>query len=153
MSERTKSKTERAVCWLLFLCYIAALVYFLFFSESYGREGNGTFRYNLVPLQEIMRFWKYRAILGNETVILNLAFNVIGFMPFGFMLPLLSEKDRRFVIVFLLTFELSLVVEVLQLFTGRGSFDVDDLMLNTLGGVVGYGCYCVFARLSRGGRR
>ncbi len=153
MSYQSKNKMGRAVCWLLFLCYIAALVYFLFFSEAHGRTGDGRFRYNLVLFQEIFRFIKYRAILETETVVLNLAGNVIGFMPFGFLLPLLSEKERRLLMIVLLTFELSLVVEVLQLFTGRGSFDVDDLMLNTLGGALGYGCYCVFARLSRSGSR
>ncbi len=153
MSSHKKNETGRAIFWLLFLLYIAALVYFLFFSERYGRTDDGNFRYNLVPLQEIVRFIKYRSIMGTETVVLNLAGNVAGFMPFGFLLPLLSAKERRLIMVLLLTFELSLVVEVIQLFTGVGSFDVDDLILNTLGGVLGYGCYCIFAALHRKGGR
>lgn len=150
MSYKKTNKAGRMVCWLLFFCYIGALAYFLFFAEEYGRTGTGTFRYNLVLFQEIKRCIKHRAILGNQVVLMNLVGNVAGFMPFGFLLPLLSVKERRWIMVFLLTFELSLVVEVLQLFTGVGSFDVDDLLLNTLGGLLGYWCYCMFARLSRG---
>lgn len=149
MSYNKTNKAGRGVCWVLFLCYIGALAYFLFFAEDYGRSDDGNFRYNLVLFQEITRCIKYRAILGNEVVLMNLVGNVVGFMPFGFLLPLLSVKERRLVMVLLLTFELSLVVEVVQLFTGVGSFDVDDLLLNTLGGILGYGCYGMFARLSR----
>lgn len=150
MSYKKTNKAGRAVCWVLFLCYIAALAYFLFFAEDYGRSEAGKFRYNLVLFQEITRCIKYRAILGSEVVLMNLVGNVVGFMPFGFLLPLLSVKERRWIMVLLLTFELSLVVEVLQLFMGVGSFDVDDLLLNTVGGLIGYWCYCMFARLSRG---
>jgi hypothetical protein len=46
----------------------------------------------------------------------------------------------------LYSFELSLVVELLQLVTKVGSFDVDDLMLNTLGGLFGFFVYCAAAR-------
>lgn len=149
MGKQSAKKTAGPVCWILFLCYIAVLVYFLFFSEKYGRSGDGSFRYNLLLFQEITRFIKYRAILGNEAVCLNLLGNVAAFMPFGFFLPLLSERERRLLMIVLLTFELSLVVEVVQLFTGRGSFDVDDLLLNTIGGMLGYGCYHIFAVLRR----
>lgn len=149
MSKQSAKRSSRPVCWILFLCYIAVLVYFLFFAEEYGRGGDSSFRYNLVLFQEIKRFIKYRAIIGKEAVFLNLLGNVAAFMPFGFFLPLLSEKERRLLMITLLTFELSLVVEVVQLFTGRGSFDVDDLLLNTIGGMLGYGCYHLFAAVRR----
>ncbi len=149
MSYKARSKTGTGICWFLFLCYIGALVYFTFFAEEYGRAGTGRFQYNLVLFQEITRYIRYRAILGTDVVILNLAGNIVAFAPFGFLLPLLSVKERRMIMILLLSFELSLVIEVVQLFTGRGSFDVDDLLLNTLGGMLGYGCYCLFARMSR----
>ena len=152
MSRQSKNNGWRAFCWVLFFAYIGILVYFLFFAEKYGRTDTGRFRYNLVLFQEIIRFMRHHSVLGLETVLLNLVGNIVGFMPFGFFLPLLSQKDRRLVMVLLLTFELSLVVEVVQLFTGVGSFDVDDLLLNTLGGVLGYGMFCMFVRLSKNGR-
>ncbi len=139
----------RVVGWIFFIVYIAALVYFLFFAEGYGRVIDGAMHYNLEPFREIKRFLIHYDVLGWQAVVLNIIGNVVGFMPFGFFLPLLSAKERRLLMVLLLTFELSLTVEVIQLFTGVGSFDVDDLMLNTLGGVLGYGCYHLFSNLSK----
>ena len=64
---------------------------------------------------------------------LNLAGNVIGFLPFGFFLPILSRRLRNGAVVTALGFGLSLLVESIQLVFKVGCFDVDDLILNTLG--------------------
>ena len=60
----------------------------------------------------------------------NLFGNVIIFMPFGFFLPMAS-KYRSFLAAVFYSFTLSLCVETFQLLTKVGSFDVDDLLLNT----------------------
>ena len=72
--------------WVLFILYLIALTYFLFFAESFGRvPGAQTdYAYNLMPFREISRFIKYRGLLGFQAVLLNLAGNVLGFVPFGF---------------------------------------------------------------------
>ena len=54
-------------------------------------------------------------------------------MPFGAILPVISRRMRGFFRVMLLGFSFSLLVECTQLVTRVGTFDVDDLMLNTLG--------------------
>lgn len=111
----------------------------MFFSERYGRTIlRSDYNYNLTLFKEIKRFWNYRRILGTESVMLNLFGNVAGFIPFGIMLPFLSEKRRKFFLVTLLTFEFSMLIELTQLLTKAGSFDVDDLLLNTIGGSIGY---------------
>lgn len=154
MSRHTAAKTVgKVIGWICFIIYIAALVYFLFFAESYGRTMDGVMHYNLEPFREIKRCLVHYKAIGWQSAALNLGGNIVGFLPFGFFLPLLSEKERRLLMVVLLTFELSLTVEVIQLFTGVGSFDVDDLMLNTLGGMLGYGCYHLFCGLSGGRHR
>ena len=94
--------------------------------------------YNLRPFQEILRCLRYWDILGAEYVILNLAGNVIGFMPFGMLLPVFARSVRRGWKVGILSFEISAVVEISQLIFRVGSFDVDDMILNTLGGLLGY---------------
>lgn len=133
--------TKRGALWtgrVLFMIYLAGLCYFLFFAENCGRIfGQETYRYNLVLFQEIERFWKHRDILGIHSFY-NLAGNVLGFMPAGFFIPILWEKRRGFLFTVCVTFEMSLTVEVLQLLLRVGSFDVDDLLLNTLGGILGY---------------
>ena len=150
MNNRTK-KRIRLVSWVLFVMYILLLVYFLFLSEEYGRKDFALreYRYNLTPFQEIKRFWIDRKIVGFFAAFLNLAGNVIGFVPFGFFLPIISYRFRNVFLTGILGFSLSLLVEGIQLIGKVGCFDVDDLILNTLGAVMGYVIFLICNRMRR----
>ncbi len=141
------------VLTLCFICYMILLVYFLFFSEEYGRdEAYSTYQYNLELFREIKRYLAYREQIGMVYFVINLLGNVIAFMPFGFLVPVMYREQRKgvnymghyfrsFLYVTFLGFMTSLVVEITQLITKVGCFDVDDLFLNTLGVVSGYLLY------------
>ncbi|WP_310602292.1 VanZ family protein [Anaerosporobacter sp.] len=82
-------------------------------------------------------FTPFRVIrhgLGNP---LNLFGNVAMFIPFGILFPLLSRKMQRGAHAILAGAMLSVTIEGLQLFLGRET-DIDDVILNTIGVVVGY---------------
>lgn len=144
-------KKRRLVAGLLFIIYFIILFYFLFFSEELGRSYmDRTYHYNLVPLKEISRFVKYRELLGTKAVMLNIAGNVAAFLPFGAFLPIFSKRCGKFWRTSFYSFELSLLVETLQLIFKVGSFDVDDLLLNTVGGMLGFLVYKVGMRFWRG---
>ena len=138
---KNSAKNENYAFWggrVLFLIYLAGLCYFLFFAENYGRvTGLEKYRYNLVPFREIERFWKYRRELGIHSFH-NLAGNILGFMPAGFFIPIMWKDKRGFFFTVCMTFQLSLQAEILQLIFRVGSFDVDDLLLTTFGGILGY---------------
>lgn len=146
-----KKETEKKIRILgriFFGIYICILVYFMFFSEEWGRKiFGGEYHYNLVPFREISRYLHYWRKIGGWRVLWNLAGNIIGFIPFGSLLPILREKKLGFFKVFLLSFELSLLIEISQLVLRTGSCDVDDLILNTLGGCIGYFIYYYMKRM------
>ena len=123
---------------VLFVLYIFFLVYFLFLAEWYGRTGmTEEYRYNLELFKEIRRFITYREQLGMFAVFANLFGNILIFVPYGFFISMAAVRRGFFKTLFY-SFGLSLCVEVVQLFTRVGSFDVDDILLNTIGGVLGY---------------
>lgn len=138
--KKERKRIIRRIGYVLFVLYILLLIYFLFFSEEYGRVATAEreYRYNLIPLVEIRRFWIYRRQLGFFAVFTNILGNVIGFLPFGFMLPVITDRVRGGFQIILAGFMLSLTVEIIQLITKVGCFDVDDLILNTLGVALGY---------------
>ena len=70
-------------------------------------------------------------------------------MPFGFCLPWLFKSLDRVHLAVLLSLYLSLLIELTQLFLRVGSFDVDDLLLNTLGGLLGFICYRLWRKICR----
>ena len=132
------------------IIYLMVLAYVCFWSEGYGRtEVQNTYRYNLVPFKEIMRFYTYRELVGIQAFLLNLFGNVLAFIPVVVMVPIVSRKNRKFFRVLGLTFLLSLFIECIQLIFKVGSFDVDDLILNTLGGVIGYVVFWLMNQIRR----
>lgn len=144
-----QSKRIRIFGKILFVLYIVFIVYFLIFSDWYGRTGEmQEYHYNLVLFKEIRRFWNYRDQVGFFAMFTNLFGNVIIFMPFGFFMPMASRYRSCFSAVFY-SFGLSLCVETFQLLTKVGSFDVDDLLLNTVGGLAGYVIFAVCAAIRR----
>ena len=89
----------------------------------------------------ISRIWRNREALGMRYVIINLLGNILAFVPFGYLLPKIVTRKLGVFYTVLFTLEFSVFVELIQLVTRTGSFDVDDLILNTIGGLVGYTLY------------
>lgn len=141
----------------LFAVYLLALVYLVFFAESMGRADRepGDYAYNLELFREIRRFYVYREQLGIRAVVLNLAGNVLAFVPFGFLLPALIRRENCLGRVLLSSALLSFGIEAVQLVFRVGSFDVDDILLNTAGGILGYAVFRLAraARSARAGER
>ena len=68
-------------------------------------------------------------------------------MPFGFFLPVIWERMKKWYTVTVLGFIFSLCIETIQLVCRVGSFDVDDLLLNTAGGLLGFLVYKAWRRI------
>lgn len=132
------NRKHRILWWGLFIGYLIVITYFMFFSDGFGRSDHEGYAYNLIFFKEIKRFYKYRELLGMKSFLLNIVGNVVCFMPFGFILPLISRRGGKWYNTFLLSFLFSFGIETLQLVWRVGSFDVDDMFLNTLGGILGY---------------
>jgi glycopeptide antibiotics resistance protein len=105
---------------------------------------------NFVPLESISTNIQ---VLSSHDLI-NLLGNIAVFMPYGVFLILMSENHRMsFIGVFTRSLGLSLCLECLQVVFSIGSFDVDDLILNVSGGLIGYGVfkfYCKFTVVMSG---
>lgn len=71
----------------------------------------------------------------------TLIYNIIAFVPLGVIVPLLSEKVRKWGVMLLIGLLVSLGFEVVQLVTTLGLLDIDDVILNVTGTMIGYGCF------------
>jgi len=124
------------------------LVYFLFFSEEYGRnEPYTTYQYNLELFRETKRYLMYREQIGMVYFAINLLGNVVVFMPFGFLVPILYKFDWRKIIVSGILF--GAITEIIQAgveaFVGVNMhrIDINDVIANFSGVVIGYAGYCL----------
>lgn len=99
-----------------------------------------SFSNNFIPFKEIMRY-KTTSVLFYRNVIGNIAI----FLPFGFIITdMIREKAKKcnILITAIITLLTSLTIETIQMFIGR-SFDVDDIILNFLGGILGFIFYII----------
>ncbi|MFT8320992.1 MAG: VanZ family protein [Bacillus sp. (in: firmicutes)] len=127
----------------LYLVILTKLILFKHGDFTYIMEqfkGNHQYywqTHNFIPFKTI-GFYLFMGDINTNIRMDNLIGNIIGFVPFGFILPLLSRKMTNLKSIAIATFCLSFTYEIFQLVFSLGSFDVDDLILNTLGGIVGY---------------
>ena len=125
--------------------YMIVLIYFLLFSGELGRQNTGDgYHYNLIPFLEIKRFAVHWDKVGVFASILNLVGNVLAFVPYGLLKSMITGKSTTFIQILFQTLRISLGLECMQLFFQCGSFDVDDIILNVVGGGFGYVIYYLY---------
>jgi glycopeptide antibiotics resistance protein len=140
---------RRTGLWLVMLLYVAVLTKLILFKQSpryvlkelkkdftTQRIKNNLRHSNFSPLHTVKLYM--RSNLSERIVFANIGGNILGFVPFGFLLPLLFRffhKKRRIIAAGLL---FSFGFETAQLITGLGRFDIDDLLLNTVGALLGF---------------
>ena len=141
-----------------FFLYVAVMLWLLFGQrfgdiDPSGYQQQLQSNINLQPLATIRLYFKlmsgdYSGALVRHAFI-NLAGNVLLFVPFGIFLPGIWRKMRKFFACFLTVTVSIIAVEVLQLLTLLGSCDIDDLLLNLTGAIFGYGIWKLFSRIMK----
>ena len=147
-----KKRTVRTSLWrFLFIVYCNVIVWLLF-GREFGWDDGISYRemlrqnMNITPFYTINNYM--RVIFGrtNDSVfmhcIINLAGNILLFIPIGVLAPKLWFKMRNFFAFFIIMLLSILIIEFTQLFTLLGCFDIDDIILNMTGLITGY---CIWA--------
>ncbi|MNN14055.1 VanZ like family protein [compost metagenome] len=130
--------------WVAFALvgYSLLLIYWMLFG--FGREPHDTYRYNLKPLFTIRQFLRAGDFMSARWLV-NMIGNIGVFIPFGLLMPMVfGGKLRKEISLFLLGI---VILEILQLVLKRGSFDVDDMILNAAGFLLGFGIYKLYDRM------
>jgi len=114
----------------------------LLFQMLTNTEMNTTSGFNLMPFTEILRYK-----VGTPGFNLNVIGNIVVFIPFGYFVSGYVKATKISHILFISTLTSS-TVEFVQHFIGR-SFDVDDILLNVVGAVVGFLLYIGFTAIKK----
>ena len=153
----SKDRTKK---WrFLFLIYLILLIRLI------------VFKYPLAQLLEIIKGWEKGVVLeglstANFTLgksirmyiryfnkfpfwngFANLIGNLLAFIPYGYLLPKSYPRCKKWWRVFYCAVGFVLCIELFQLFSAFGAFDVDDILLNVLGAMIGYGVFSLFQKL------
>lgn len=126
----------RRMMLFILIGYAMLLSYWMIFG--FGRIARAEYMYNLKPFHTIHQYLQINNFNSNIWMV-NLAGNIGVFVPFGVLIPLVfGGRYFRLLGTFLSGL---FILEILQLLTKRGSFDIDDFILNTIGVTIGYGIY------------
>lgn len=143
---------ERLILWILVIAFSVVVVYkkstkhgnasalmdstltgytvFLFFFTVFSRLPVDFFRFELIPLHSY-----YEAVVNNNlSILLDSLLNIALFIPMGFLAKMKFHTLKHIWVYGMLT---SLLIEVLQLILRRGYFEVDDIINNTVGFILG----------------
>lgn len=150
--EKKKDNRGKIVSRMMLIIYLCALIRLIIFKYpipvlqgimdewelSNAKAGVSTA--NLTLFKTIRMYIKYYDRLNGFD---NLFGNVLAFMPLGVLIPMSFPAVNRWWMILLHSFWLSLCIELFQLVTHFGAFDVDDILLNTLGGLLGFVVFTV----------
>lgn len=122
-------KVKHICVWCLFLIYLLLLLQTVFFSREIGSRPGGI-DWRILPnwQQDI-----WRCIYAIE--------NVIMFLPFGFMTPLLMQVFRKMPICIAVAALISIGIETIQYVTERGYCQLEDVVMNVIGAIIGFGLW------------
>lgn len=123
--------------WILFIAYCGVIVWYTIVSRNSG-----------APKADLRLFWSYREMIAGDPhwkkdVLQNLQ-NIAFFIPFGVLLPVKKWKA-----VLITAFIFSVAIEIVQYFGGYGLAELDDVICNTLGAMIGFWLLMVLTRLKR----
>lgn len=121
-------------------CLLMGYVFLVFCTTIFFREETFEKRYYLQPL------WSY-SVLYNK-LLAQLIMNVMLFIPIGFFAGGALKKKHIWNAIGI-GFALSFFIELTQLITTRGVFNVDDIIHNVLGCVIGFSCFVLFYKMAR----
>lgn len=123
---------------ILFITYIAILLYLTLFKNYLGREV-GTYDINLIPFKNIsiITLDFINNIVSLRFFIRNIFGNLIAFTPFAyFLITIFKIKNtKQFALIM---FFIILTIETMQLILKVGFFDIDDIILNLTGSLIIY---------------
>nr|UWI48477.1 VanZ family protein [Clostridioides difficile] len=116
------------------LIWVYIFLFYIYLALS--KAGIGSI-WDIGRYDEIIRLNEINLIPFSSSGALTYILNIIMFMPLGFLLPLIWERFRNFISILWTGLGFSLAIEICQLFNRRAT-DIDDLMMNTIGAILGY---------------
>ena len=137
----SQDKKEKILAglYILFFMYLCLMIWEVFIGPY--RSYSGIRRYNLYPFKTIMAFLLNANKYNFEVIFINLIANIITFIPLGFFISVLFRRSCRVINVALYSMLIIICIEIGQYILNVGVLDIDDVVLNTIGCVLGFMIY------------
>jgi glycopeptide antibiotics resistance protein len=133
---RIRIKRFALLCLVLYFIFLGYITLFTYNYYVYGPSVNLVIFDSIKLMLDSGDYWLFfKNVIGN----------VLLFLPLGFLLPLINKKMKKFFVMFVTGFYLSIFIELLQFAFAKRIFDIDDILLNTIGTIVGFITFHILA--------
>ncbi len=153
--ETNNKKILRINLWIYLILYVILFLTLTLFDAKFGRSGLVLNNYfsknfinyvkitsNIIPFKTIIGYLKsFNSLYSTSNIMFNLLGNLFALVPLGLLLCLLFKKQNKFKNYLITILLLVFGVEIAQLLTSSGAFDIDDIILNTLGAIIWFFIY------------
>lgn len=153
-TEQAKWKNWLSLLFFLYLLVIIKVIVFKYplsqlkeIVDSWQKDVvlEGLYTANFIPFKTIKMYIRYYDLPGLRSFS-NLFGNILIFIPVGILMPMVHKASQNIWIMLINAFIFVIGIEIFQLFSAFGAFDVDDIILNCFGVLLGralYQIYCV----------
>ncbi len=149
---KKNNKIMKINLWIFFSLYLILFITLTLFDPMWGRNGFNILNWstdklkyylkdsvNLIPFATIIKYIKsFNSLQSTRKIMFNLLGNFVACMPIAFFLPLLFKKQNNLKIFLFTITIIVLSIELTQVITFSGKFDIDDLILNISGALLFY---------------
>ncbi|ENQ3081323.1 VanZ family protein [Bacillus cereus] len=140
------NKPKELFISLFFIYFLMVINLTLFKQAALTLKFDGAINVNLIPFVKTIKMFK-NDFTGIGNALYNVVGNILLFIPLGLFVPLLFKNENKLYKIALYGFVFSLLIEVLQLLTPSNLTDIDDIIFNTLGAVIGYFLYNICIKI------
>lgn len=138
--------TKKFVIQIIYTCYISALIQITIIRNWNSFFNINNLSYTMATIQYIPFYTMFNSWNnGLWQFIYHVFGNMLWFIPFGFFSPLIYSKFKNLTRLLLLSFTFSFSIEILQFLFNNGISDIDDIILNILGSLLGYSIYKIYS--------
>lgn len=127
---KRKLPLKKGITVLLLIMWFGIVMVLTTFSRGQNFEG----WVNLRLFSGYLSAWHQWSLSEFQLII----FNMLMFLPLGFLIPLLGKRTRGFMPVLLASLAVTIGIELIQMISRRGIFELDDILHNTIGSIAGY---------------
>lgn len=133
-----KKKTHHTIKNIIYYVLLSVNCSFIFVMTLFGRE-KGDYGFEILPFESYFKAFSE----NNIEMMLQIIINIAMFVPIGFLLPCCCRFFKSYRYVFLATVISSLFIECVQGFAKIGFFEVDDILNNVMGAMIGLLIYAL----------
>ncbi|MDP4145679.1 MAG: VanZ family protein [Bacillota bacterium] len=134
-----KNRVFKLILYVSIIMYSCLMIWEVFIGPY--RSYSGIRRYNLYPFKTIIDFIRNRSNFGFHVLFINLAANIITFIPLGFFMSLILKASSKLKYTFRICVLIVICIELGQFILNVGVLDIDDVILNSIGCAIGITFY------------